>query len=64
MAVRRRSRLRVQHPTIGLVELDAETLLTPSEDQRLLIFTAPPGTEAVDYLELLRVVGDEAFTGS
>lgn len=63
VAVRRRSRIRVQHPTIGLIELDFETLLTPSEDQRLIVFTAPPGTSNVDYLELLRVVGQETFTG-
>jgi transcriptional regulator with XRE-family HTH domain len=64
VAVRRRSRIRVQHPAIGPVELDYETLLTPAEDQRLIVFTAPPGSPAVDYLELLRVVGNEAFTGS
>jgi transcriptional regulator with XRE-family HTH domain len=63
VAVRRWSRIRVQHPTIGLIELDYETLLTPSEDQRLVVFTAPPGTSNVDYLELLRVVGQETFTG-
>jgi transcriptional regulator with XRE-family HTH domain len=62
VAVRRQNRFRVQHPTIGLIELDAETLLTPSEDQRLLVFTAPPGTPSIDYLELLRVVGQETFT--
>lgn len=61
VAVRRRSRIKVQHPTIGLVELDAETLLTPAEDQRLLMFTAPPGTPNVDHLELLRVVSNETF---
>jgi transcriptional regulator with XRE-family HTH domain len=61
VAVRRRSRIRVQHPAIGLIELDFETLLTPAEDQRLLVFTAPPGTPNVDYLELLRVVGQETF---
>jgi transcriptional regulator with XRE-family HTH domain len=55
------SRIRVQHPTVGLIELDFEILLTPSEDQRLLIFTAPPGTANVDHLELLRVVGHETF---
>ena len=63
VAVRRQSRIRVQHPAIGLIELDYELLLMPSEDQRLLIFTAPPGSPSVDYLELLRVVGAETFTG-
>jgi len=61
VAVRRRSRIKVQHPTIGLIELDYEALLTPAEDQRLLMFTAPPGTPNIDYLELLRVVNHEAF---
>jgi len=61
VAVRRRSRIKVQHPTIGLIELDGEALLTPAEDQRLLMFTAPPGTPNIDYLELLRVVNHEAF---
>jgi transcriptional regulator with XRE-family HTH domain len=54
-------RVRVQHPAIGLVELDFELLLTPNEDQRLTVFTAPPGTAALDRLDLLRVVGEEAF---
>jgi len=62
VAVRRQSRIRVQHPAVGLIELDYETLLTPAEDQRLLIFTAPPGTSNVVCLELLRVVGPQAFT--
>jgi transcriptional regulator with XRE-family HTH domain len=63
VAVRRRSRIRVQHPTIGLIELDFEVLQTPGDQQRLLLFTAPPGTSNVDHLALLRVVGTEAFGG-
>jgi transcriptional regulator with XRE-family HTH domain len=62
VGVRRCSRVRVQHPTIGLIELDFETLRTSNEDQRLLMFTAPPGSPNVDRLELLRVVGHEAFS--
>jgi hypothetical protein len=42
--------------------VDPGDRLTPGEDQRLLLFTAPPGTPSVDYLELLRVVGHETFT--
>jgi transcriptional regulator with XRE-family HTH domain len=56
VAVRRDSRVRVIHPAIGLIELDYHTLLMPAEDQRLLVFTAPPGT-TTDYPELMRVVG-------
>jgi transcriptional regulator with XRE-family HTH domain len=61
VAVRRRGRIRVQHPTVGPIELDSETLLTPAEDQRLVVYTAPPGSSTMEYLELLRVVGPERF---
>lgn len=32
-------------------------LFTPEHDQRLILHTAPPGTETAEKLELLRVVG-------
>jgi transcriptional regulator with XRE-family HTH domain len=62
VAVRRSSRMRVLHPRIGLIELDSETLLTPSEDQKLLVFTPPPGSETAEKLGLLRVIGDQDLT--
>jgi transcriptional regulator with XRE-family HTH domain len=54
VAVRRNSRIRVDHPAVGPVELDCETLLGPAEDQKLVIFTPVPGTPAADKLRLLR----------
>ncbi|WP_221327086.1 helix-turn-helix transcriptional regulator [Actinoplanes sp. L3-i22] len=61
VAVRRNSRIRLQHPTVGILELDFEMLLTPTDDQRLILLTAPPGTPTAEYLDLLRVVGHETF---
>jgi transcriptional regulator with XRE-family HTH domain len=61
VAVRHSTRMRLIHPTIGPLEFDCETLLTPAEDQRLLVYTAPPGTPTAQNLELLRVVGREHF---
>jgi transcriptional regulator with XRE-family HTH domain len=61
VAVPRHSRLRVRHPAVGQIALDVEILLTPSEDQRLVIYTAPPGTPDTDRLELLQVVGTQQF---
>ncbi|MEV6302767.1 helix-turn-helix transcriptional regulator [Actinoplanes sp. NPDC051861] len=63
VAVRRTSRLRVHHPAVGDLELDTEILATPAEDQRLVLLTAPPGSQTAERLELLRVVGQEAFAG-
>jgi transcriptional regulator with XRE-family HTH domain len=57
VAVRHADRKRILHPAVGLLELDCEVLLTPAHDQRVILHTAPPGTESADKLELLRVVG-------
>jgi transcriptional regulator with XRE-family HTH domain len=57
VAVRRADHKRILHPTVGLLELDCEVLLTPEHDQRLILHTAPPGTETAEKLELLRVIG-------
>ncbi|GAA2611841.1 MmyB family transcriptional regulator [Paractinoplanes durhamensis] len=62
VAVNRTTRLRLQHPSVGLLELDSEVLLTPADDQRLVLLTAPAGTSTAASLELLRVVGPESFT--
>ncbi|OLT19318.1 XRE family transcriptional regulator [Pseudonocardia sp. CNS-139] len=64
VAVRRRSRMRVVHPAVGLLELDGETLLTPAADQKLLVFAPPPGSSSADKLALLGVVGDQRFAAA
>lgn len=61
VAVLRASRKVFIHPVVGRLELDCETLLTDPGDQRLVVFTARPGTESHDKLALLRVVGAEQF---
>jgi hypothetical protein len=59
VAVRRRSRKRLVHPAVGPMEFDLEALLAPAEDQRVLLYTPPPGSQTPDALELLKVVGPE-----
>ncbi|MFV2171981.1 hypothetical protein [Actinomadura sp. LOL_011] len=59
VAVRRTSRMRVLHPEVGTVEFDAEVLVTPAEDQRLVVYAPPPGSRSVEALELLRVIGPQ-----
>ncbi|MFE3187569.1 helix-turn-helix transcriptional regulator [Nocardia sp. NPDC059240] len=56
VAVRRRSRLRIVHPIVGPIEFDFEMLRTDSEDQRLRMFTPPPGSAGVEALERLRAL--------
>jgi hypothetical protein len=57
VAVRRSDRKRLLHPTIGEVELNCLNLLSEDGTQRLLWFTPPAGTQAVEKLELLNVIG-------
>ncbi|MEU9020812.1 helix-turn-helix transcriptional regulator [Actinomadura sp. NPDC048394] len=59
VAVHRTSRMKVLHPEVGAIEFDTEALLTPAEDQRVFVFTPPPGTSSIEALELLRVIGPE-----
>ncbi|MEV4576513.1 helix-turn-helix transcriptional regulator [Nonomuraea jabiensis] len=61
VAVRRSSRMRLAHSAVGPIDLHCETLLSPAEDQRLIIFTPAPGTSAIDHLSLLRVLGHDHF---
>ena len=61
VAVRRRSRMRVIHQSIGPIELECEQLLAPTEDQQLLVFTPPTGSAEGAHLDLLRVIGTEEF---
>lgn len=57
VAVRRSDTKRFIHPTVGTIEVDCEVLLTPEQDQRLVVLSARPGTEAREKLRLLSVVG-------
>ena len=49
------------HPQVGRLSLDCEVLLTASGEQSLILFTARPGTDTAEKLELLRVLGRESF---
>lgn len=48
---------RFMHPTVGRLELHCQTLLDPQQSHLLLVYTAAPGSEDYDKLELLSVVG-------
>lgn len=62
VAVRRSVRKRIVHPSLGVLELDCQRLVSEDGRQRLLFFTAPPGSPAVGQLELLSVIGNQDLT--
>lgn len=48
---------RFQHPTVGLLELNCQILLDPVQSTSLLVYTAVPGSESYEKLQLLSVLG-------
>ncbi len=62
VAVRRMDRKRIVHPMLGVIELDCYNLLSEDGRQRLLWFTAPPGSPGAEQLELLSVVGTQELS--
>lgn len=48
---------RIRHPKLGTLELNCQTLVDPDQSQRLLVFTAVPGTQSHADLELLAALG-------
>ncbi|WP_113703701.1 helix-turn-helix domain-containing protein [Nonomuraea lactucae] len=63
VALRRTGRKRIAHPALGVMELDCHNMFSEDGRQRLLYFTAPPGSPATGQLELLSVVGTQDMTG-
>jgi hypothetical protein len=49
------------HPELGVLELTCQSLLDPSQAHLLLVYTAIPGSESYDKLQLLSVIGTQEF---
>lgn len=47
---------RFEHPEVGPLELSCQTLLDPDQSHRLLVYTASPGSESHEKLQLLAVI--------
>lgn len=54
---------RFLHPMVGPLTLDCQVLTAENATERLIVFTASPGSEDADRLALLSVVGAQAFLG-
>ncbi|MFC8518188.1 helix-turn-helix transcriptional regulator [Streptomyces sp. NPDC057257] len=53
------NRKGIIHPELGRISLYCQTLVDPDQSQSLLVFTATPGTEDHDKLQLLSVIGSQ-----
>jgi hypothetical protein len=52
---------RFAHPLVGALTLDCQVLTAENLTERLVVFTASPGSEDADRLKLLSVIGMQAF---
>ncbi len=64
VTVRRSTTKRMVHRLVGPIELHCDVLHVPDHDQRLVLYTAAPGTPSYEALRLLRVVGTQRFSES
>jgi len=49
------------HPELGALELSCQSLLDPEQSHMLLVYTAAPGSESYEKLQLLGVIGASAL---
>ncbi|AOS61901.1 helix-turn-helix transcriptional regulator [Actinoalloteichus hymeniacidonis] len=47
------------HPDVGALELHCQRLIDPGQSHALLVYTAVPGTESYDRLQVLSVIGSQ-----
>jgi transcriptional regulator with XRE-family HTH domain len=59
VAVRRNYAKRIVHPALGVIDVNCLNLLSEDGRQRLLWFSPVAGTDAVEKLELLSVLGTQ-----
>jgi len=59
IGVRYTRQKRIVHPEVGLIELDCQRLLDSEQPQSLLVYTATPGSESYEKLQLLGVIGNQ-----
>lgn len=54
---------RFLHPSVGRLELQCQSLVDPDQSHRLLVYTAAPGSESHEKLQLLSVLGTQVLAG-
>jgi len=51
----------IEHPAVGPITLDCDTLVVAGDDLRVMIYTAEPGTEDAERLALAIVLGTQSL---
>ncbi|HZA09020.1 hypothetical protein [Mycobacterium sp.] len=51
----------IDHPGVGPIALDCDTLIVAADDRRIMIYTAEPNTEDSERLALAIVLGTQSL---
>lgn len=51
----------IDHPTVGPIIVDCDTLVVAGDDLRIMVYTAEPGSRDAERLELVTVLGTQAL---
>lgn len=51
----------IQHPAVGPIALDCDTLVVAGDDLRVMVYTAEPGTEDAERLDLAILLGTQSL---
>ena len=54
-------RKTVDHPAVGRITVDCDTLIVAGDDLRIMVYTAQPGTADAERLDLVTVLGTQAL---
>jgi transcriptional regulator with XRE-family HTH domain len=54
-------RKTIDHPAVGRITLDCDTLIVALDDLRMTVYTAEPGTDDAERLALALVLGTQAL---
>ncbi|WP_197060941.1 helix-turn-helix transcriptional regulator [Microbacterium mangrovi] len=52
----------IDHPTVGPITVDCDTLVVAQDDLRIMVYTAEPGSEDAERLQLAIVLGTQSLT--
>jgi transcriptional regulator with XRE-family HTH domain len=61
IGIRPRETKRFVHAELGALELSCQTLIDPEQSHALLVYTASPGSESYEKLQLLSVIGAQTL---
>lgn len=51
----------IEHPLVGAIEVDCDTMVVTQDDLRIMVYTAEPNTPSAERLQLATVLGGQSL---